>query len=262
MVEFWKNIISQDLDSVDKEKTVVLLPIAAIEQHGPHLPVGTDSIILEGLLQEFVKTQQGTFGDSNVVIAPQLYVGKSNEHLGFCGTMTLTAKTLYDVIDELTDSIVKSGFKRIILTNSHGGNTDLLNLASRDLRIKYGVEVYVFDWWFTDFWQDLLKDVKESDSPYRVFHACELETSLMLKLQPESVHMDRAADETPDAMFEKNRYITLYGPVNMGWKTRDVTKSGVIGSPTFATAEKGEKMLRYAVEKLAAIVAEVLRFRY
>ena len=203
MVEFWKNIISQDLDSVDKEKTVVLLPIAAIEQHGPHLPVGTDSIILEGLLQEFVKTQQGTFGDSNVVIAPQLYVGKSNEHLGFCGTMTLTAKTLYDVIDELTDSIVKSGFKRIILTNSHGGNTDLLNLASRDLRIKYGVEVYVFDWWFTDFWQDLLKDVKESDSPYGVFHACELETSLMLKLQPESVHMDRAADETPDAMFEK-----------------------------------------------------------
>lgn len=260
MVEFWENIISKDLDALDRGKSVVLLPIAAIEQHGPHLPVGTDTLILRGLLQAFQKEK--TYDGENVLIAPQLCIGKSNEHMGFCGTLTLTAKTLYDALDEIVSAIVQSGFKKIILTNSHGGNTDLLNLISRDLRIKYGVEVFVFDWWFTDFWQDLLKDLKQSESPYGVFHACELETSLMLYLQPSSVRMDRAQDETPDAMFADDHFVTLYGPVNMGWKTRDVTHSGVIGSPTFATAAKGEKMLHYAVDKLAEIVAEVLRFQY
>lgn len=84
----------------------------------------------------------------------------------------------------------------------------------------------------------------------------------MLYLQPSSVRMDRVQDETPDAMFADDHFVTLYGPVNMGWKTMDVTHSGVIGCPTFATAEKGEKMLHYAVDKLAEIVAEVLRFQY
>lgn len=260
MVEFWENLVSMDLDALDRSKSVVLLPIAATEQHGPHLPLGTDAVILRGLLQAFQKEK--TFDGQNVLIAPQLRIGKSNEHMGFCGTLTLTSKTLYDALDEIVGAMVQSGFKKIILTNSHGGNTDLLNLISRDLRIKYGVEVFVFDWWFTDFWQDLLKDLKQSQSPYGVFHACELETSLMLYLQPSSVRMDRARDETPDAMFEGDQFVTLFGPVNMGWKTKDVTGSGVIGSPTFATAEKGEKMLHYAVDKLAEIVAEILRFQY
>ena len=260
MVAFWKNIISEDMKKLNKEDTLVMLPISAIEQHGHHLPVGTDSIILEGLLEKFAKEKE--FPGKNVIIGPQLFVGKSNEHMGFVGTMTYTAKTLYDMIDELTDCIVKSGFKRLLLTNSHGGNTDLLNLISRDLRIKYGIDVFVFDWWFTSFWQELLKTEKESESPYGVFHACELETSLMLALAPQTVDMSRLVDETPDKMFDGNEYVSLYGPVNMGWKTRDVTESGVIGTPSKATGEKGEKMLQYAVEKMGEIVTELLKFVY
>lgn len=260
MVKFWKDMISQDLNEMEKDKTVVLLPIAAIEQHGSHLPVGTDSIILEALLKRFV--QETEFEGENVLIAPQLYVGKSNEHMEFCGTITLTAKTLYSVIEEIVSSIVKSGFKKIILTNSHGGNTDLLNLIARDLRITYGIAVYVFDWWFTNFWADILKEEKQSESPYGVFHACELETSLMLTIAPKTVKMDRVVDETPDSMFENENYISLFGPINIGWKTKDVTQSGVIGTPSLATADKGEKFMTYAVSKLAAIVSEVLRFQY
>ncbi len=260
MVEFWMNMISEDIQGLDKERSIVLLPISAVEQHGHHLPVGTDSIILEGLLQKFAADKK--FEGSNVLIGPQLFVGKSNEHMGFAGTMTYTAKTLYDILDELAGSIVHNGFKRLLLTNSHGGNTDLLNLISRDLRIKYGMEVYVFDWWFTSFWQELLNTEKESESPYGVFHACELETSLMLALSPDTVDMSRIVDETPDKMFEHNNYVSLFGPVNMGWETKDVTKSGVIGTPSMANAEKGEKMLDYAVEKLSGIVGELLDFHY
>lgn len=260
MIAYWKDLISEDIERLDKDQSLVMLPISAMEQHGHHLPVGTDSTILEGLLKRFAATQN--FPGKNVLIGPQLFVGKSNEHMDFAGTMTFTAATLYNMIDELTGCIHRHGFKKLLLTNSHGGNTDLLNLISRDLRIKYGMEVYVFDWWFTSFWQDLLKTVKESESPYGVFHACELETSLMLALAPETVDMSRAVDETPDEMFADNGYVTLYGPVNMGWRTKDVTRSGVIGAPSKATAEKGEQMLQYAADKLAAIVVELLRFGY
>jgi creatinine amidohydrolase len=260
MVQFWKNIISKDLEEMDKKNAAVLLPVAAIEQHGSHLPVGTDSIILEALLNKFVGEKE--FAGANVLVAPLLYVGKSNEHMGFCGTMTLTAKTLYSVIEEIVDSIVKSGFRKIILTNSHGGNTDLLNLIARDLRITYGIAVYVFDWWFTDFWADILKEEKQSESPYGVFHACELETSLILSIAPDTVNKDRIIDETPDGMFKEEKYISLFGPVNLGWKTKDVTRSGVIGTPSLATAQKGERFLAYAADKLAAIVTEVLEFQY
>lgn len=257
MIAFWKDLISETIASLDKEKSVVLLPISAIEQHGSHLPVGTDAMILEGLLKKFAAEKEF---EENVLIAPQLFVGKSNEHMDFCGTMTFTAKTLYAIVEELVDSIVKSGFQKVILTNSHGGNTDLLNLISRDLRIKYRIEIYVVDWWFTSFWNDIMAEEKESESPYGVFHACELETSLMMALAPETVAKECITDETPDQMFEGKRYITLYGPVNMGWRTKDVTKSGVIGTPSCASAEKGEKFLAYATDRLAEIVKEVLEF--
>ncbi len=260
MVTFWKNMISSQIGKLDKEKSMVLLPIAAIEQHGGHLPVGTDSLILEALLERFANTKE--FKGYHVIIAPQLWVGKSNEHLGFPGTISYTAITLYNMLKEMVDSMVKSGFKKVMLTNSHGGNTDLLNLISRDLRIEYGIDVYVFDWWFTPFWQELLATEKESPSPYGVFHACELETSLMMAINPDLVDKNAITDETPDEKFQDMKYLSLFGPVNMGWKTRDVTKSGVIGSPSYATAEKGEKMLQYATDKLEAIVAELLGFQY
>jgi creatinine amidohydrolase len=260
MVSFWKNLSRIDMAAIDKDRAVVMLPVSAIEQHGPHLPVGTDTIILDKLLEQFAAEK--SFDGFDVVIAPQLTVGKSNEHMDFSGTLTLTAHTMYDVITEICRCIVQHGFKKIILTNSHGGNTDLLNLLSRDLRIALGAEIYVFDWWFTPFWKDIMDKYKGSGSIYGVFHACELETSLMLAYAPETVKIDRIADEVPDEMFAGNKYVTLYGPVNMGWKTADVSKNGVIGQPRCASAEKGRIFAKYAVDKLADIVAEVLRFHY
>lgn len=260
MVQYWKNIISVDFEKIDKDKSIVLLPIAATEQHGKHLPVGTDSMILEALLEKFAKEKEMPVG--NVIIAPQVWVGKSNEHMSFPGTLTFKAMTLYSMIEELTDSIVAHGFKKIMLTNAHGGNTDLLNLISRDLRIKHKIEVYVFDWWFTSFWQELLSEKKDSQSPYGVFHACELETSLMMAIAPETVNEDAIVDETPDAMFEGKEFVSLYGPITMGWETKDVTSGGVIGCPTCASAQKGKEMLQYATDKLERILVEILGFQY
>lgn len=259
MIIRWENLTRDEVASLDKERTVVLLPTSATEQHGAHLPVGTDAIILSTLIDKIIA--EGEFPEGNLIFAPQLLVGKSNEHMGFAGTMTFSATTYYAMLHDLAKSIAASGFKKLVLFNSHGGNTDMLNLISRDLRIELGLDVYVIDWWFTDFWQDGLKDIKQSGT-YGVFHACELETSLMLAARPETVHMELAVDEDPADCFKGDKYVTVFGPVNAGWKTSDVTKSGVIGAPTYATVEKGQKLFDYACKKLIDIFKEIVEISY
>lgn len=259
MIAKWESLSRDEIAALDKENSIVLLPTAAIEQHGAHLPVGTDSIILSTLIDKFIATQ--TFEKGDLVFAPQLCVGKSNEHMGFAGTLTFATQTYYSMLHDLVKAIAASGFKKLVLLNSHGGNTDMLNMISRDLRIDFDMRVFVFDWWFTSFWQKGLEDLKESGT-YGVFHACELETSLMLHARPELVRMELAVDEDPVDCLKDNDYATVFGPYNVGWKTSDVTKSGVIGAPTFATAQKGARLFDYAVKELKDILSAFAIINY
>lgn len=260
MIARWEDLSRDQLSALDKDNTIVLLPLSATEQHGPHLPVGTDAIILRTLIDKTIEAAD-QYDCGNVIFAPQLPVGKSNEHMDFCGTLTFSAQTYYAVIHDIAGCIAKHGFKKLVLFNSHGGNTDMANLISRDLRIDCGLQVYVFDWWFTPFWAEAMAKYQESGK-YGVFHACELETSLMLDARPETVRMDLAVDEDPPAHFTGDKFVTVFGPINAGWRTTDVTKSGVIGAPTFATKEKGQAFFAYAVEKLLAILREISQINY
>lgn len=252
MIEKWENLTRDEIAAIDKQSAIVFLPTSATEQHGAHLPVGTDTIILATLINMIVKQEK--FEQGSLIFAPQLCIGKSNEHMGFAGTLTFSTQTYYALLHDIVRSIASSGFKKLVLLNSHGGNTDMLNMISRDLRIDFNLDVFVFDWWFTSFWEKGLKDLKQSGK-YGVFHACELETSLMLFAQPQSVHMELAVDEDPVACLRDNDYVTVFGPYNAGWKTSDITRSGVIGAPTFATVEKGKKLFDYAVKELMDIIS-------
>ncbi|MCL1632827.1 creatininase family protein [Sporolactobacillus sp. CPB3-1] len=259
MISKWENLTRDEIAAIDKDSAIVFLPTAATEQHGPHLPVGTDAIILSALIDHFIETQE--FDNGALIFAPLLNVGKSNEHMGFAGTITYGTRTYYAVLHDIAGAIAKSGFRKLVLFNSHGGNTDMLNMISRDLRIDFGMDVFVFDWWFTPFWDKGLEGLKESGK-YGVFHACELETSLMLHAAPETVHMELAVDEDPNKALRSNDFVTLFGPYNAGWKTADVTKSGVIGAPTYATAEKGKRLFDYAVKELKDIISAFAQTNY
>jgi len=252
MLQYWENLTREEIAALDKDQAMVLLPLASTEQHGDHLPVGTDSIILQTLIERIFQR-----GDTrlNLVFAPFLPIGKSNEHMGYPGTLTFSTQTYYALLRDIASSVARSGFKKLVLLNSHGGNTDMLNLISRDLRIDFGLRVFVFDWWFTPFWQDGLAGVQESGR-YGVFHACELETSLMLEAREYTVRMDKAVDEDPPPALGEGKYQTILGPFTAGWRTEDVTSSGVIGAPTFATREKGKKLYDYAVERFFDIMTE------
>lgn len=259
MICRWEHLSRDEIAAIDKDNTLVIMPVASIEQHGPHLPVGTDKMILDALLRRMI--EKGGYEEANVLIAPVLPIGKSNEHMHFAGTMTFGTQHYYSILFDIAKSIANSGFKKILMMNSHGGNTDMLNMISRDMRIELGIEVFVFDWWFTPFWNEGLEGLKQSGK-YGVFHACELETSLMLAEHPDLVRMDLAVDEDPVPALGEGKYVTILGPFTAGWKTEDVTHSGVIGAPTYATAEKGEKLFDYAVNKISDIIAEILQINY
>jgi creatinine amidohydrolase len=259
MIVKWENLSRDEIAAINKDNAIVFLPTAATEQHGAHLPVGTDAIILSTLIDKFIDTQEFAGGD--LIFAPQLSIGKSNEHMGFAGTLTFGTQTYYSMLHDIVKAIAQSGFKKLVLLNSHGGNTDMLNMISRDLRIDFGMDVFVFDWWFTPFWNKGLEGLKQSGT-YGVFHACELETSLMLYARPETVHMELAVDEDPVECLRDNDFVTVFGPYNAGWKTSDVTKSGVIGAPTYATAEKGKKLFEYAVKELKDIITAFAKTNY
>ncbi|MNO30053.1 Creatinine amidohydrolase [compost metagenome] len=259
MITEWARLTTKEIEAIDKENALVVVPIGATEQHGAHLPVGTDSLILGRLLEELAN--KVSFPDYKVLLTPLLPVGKSNEHMDFSGTLSFSTMTLYHMIDDLVKAIGSHGFGKILLMNSHGGNTDLLNVLSRDLRIKHNVEVFVFDWWFTSFWNEILSQVQQSGN-YGVFHACELETSLMLYFCPELVDMSKAVDEFPDDQLTDNEHVSIKGPIVPGWKTQDVSLHGVIGAPTLASAEKGRLFVEFAVQKLKEMLQEVIETNY
>ncbi len=159
MICKWENLSRDQINELDKDVSIILIPLSSTEQHGPHLPVGTDMIILEAIIEGFIEKSEIT--GTNIIFSPLMTIGKSNEHFGFSGTISFSAKTYYQMILEMAQSIKKSGFKKIVLFNSHGGNTDMLNMISRDIRIELDLCVFVFDWWFTPFWSEGLKGLKQ-----------------------------------------------------------------------------------------------------
>ncbi|WXG39957.1 MAG: creatininase family protein [Candidatus Freyarchaeum deiterrae] len=214
----------------------VILPIGSTEQHGPHLPLGTDSIIAKRL-SEAVATEL------KADILPVINYGVSFEHADFPGTVSIRPETLTQAVREICESLLKR-YQSIVIINCHGGNTTTL----RSLNCEKTV--------FIDFFivlKKIINEVRETKIG-GVGHACEVETSLMLYLEP---HLVRREKITEDIV----KYVPQVDPQSEeplpdGWKTINFSKSGVIGDPTKATAEKGEKIFHLLVQKITETLKE------
>lgn len=224
-------------DMPDKANVVLVQPVGAIEQHGPHLPLAVDSAIATGVLGEALKHLDPQIP---AYALPPLCYGKSNEHWHFPGTITLTAETLLATLWEVSESLYRAGFRKLILLNSHGGQPQVLEIVSRDLHQRYE------DFWVFPFfvWRvphtvgSLLSDREAREG----IHAGDAETSLLLTLLPDTVRMEKAIAEYPDAPSSTG-LISLEGQLPVAWVTRDLSHSGVIGDATTATREKGDRIL-------------------
>ena len=241
----WKQI-----DDLPRASTLLVLPTAAIEQHGHHLPLATDTLINNLLLG---KALAQVPGELPIYALPPVCYGKSNEHLGFPGTLSVSAQTFLAVVRDLGASIAASGFKKVVLYNTHGGNTSLVDVLARDLRAEFGLRT------FSLFGSPgaAFEGVSKQERTYG-FHAGEIETSFLLHATPSLVHTE---EYTTNYIARVDRPVLLKpegSSANFAWLTKDIAPSGVLGDPSAATAENGERWSNEA----AAHIAETLVAMY
>ncbi len=239
----------------NKNNVVIIQPIGAIEQHGPHLPIAVDSAISLGVLGKALHQL-----DNNIPAysLPCLYYGKSNEHAGFPGTITLNANTLLSVIKEVALSIYHSGFRKLVLMNSHGGQPQIMEIAARDIHQEYpDFSVFpLFTWRVPHNAADLLTPQEQE---YGI-HAGDAETSIMLSLLPEQVHMDKAVREYPQGL-PADSLLDMEGKLPFAWLTKELSQSGVMGDATAATKEKGDRILQSVADGWVQLIQDVYKFQ-
>jgi creatinine amidohydrolase len=242
----WRKLRADQLREKARHDAMVILPVASLEQHGPHLPVEVDSKLGETVAVRAAR-KIGERGQQAVVL-PVLWTGLSEHHMSFGGTITLDVPTFAAVIEGVCRSVLRHGFKRIILLNAHGGNENALRTITDELTPKLGAPIVQFTYWYAA----AVAIAKILETQGVLMHACEAETSMMLAVRPELVAMDRVAmakaNSTPDVT-------DVVGGGVYRWRTIGArSSSGVIGNPEAATAEKGERLF----EAIASSVAEKL----
>ncbi|NBD23827.1 creatininase family protein [Paenibacillus glycinis] len=243
---FLPRLTSKQVKELPKDDALVILPIGAVEQHGAHLPVLTDTLIGEATLTAAMEKLDP---DAQVWLLPPVPYGKSNEHLGLPGTISLSAATLQGVILDIAESLKLSGFDRLLLFNTHGGNTDLLNMVAREIRIRSGMTVFYLSPSSLGGAEDV---VAPEELEYGI-HGGDYETSIVKAIKPDWVQDRFAVKEVPEmAGYE---FLTLEGKIRFAWRMADISASGIAGDATVATAEKGVIIM----ERVAGILAKALK---
>lgn len=242
-----------DLRTAAEAGSIVVVPVGSIEQHGPHLPVATDSMCVAGV----VRLAAERVGERvPMVVAPVVQYGFSEDHLGFPGTISLPAAQLENMLVSIGSSIVASGFSRVVLVNGHGSNDRLLYYALRRIRAAVTGRIALAATTYWSLARDDLAALRLSETG-GMGHACELETSLMLHFHPETVHMDRAVREIPVGYSRyRGSDLLATGPVVAPDRWLERSRSGVTGDPLLATAEQGGRFADAIATRLATFFEE------
>lgn len=238
----------------DKTNVVIIQPVGAIEQHGPHLPLIVDAAIGVAVLGKALEKLEA---EIPAYALPTLYYGKSSEHWHFPGTITLSAQTLLTTLTEIADSIYRAGFRKLVFMNSHGGQPQVMEIAARDIHVKYPdfMVFPLFTWRVPHITKELL-----TPKEYELgIHAGDAETSLMLSILPEQVKMEAAVAEYPKDL-QKPSLLSMEGKLPFAWVTQDLSRSGVLGDPTLATKEKGDRILESVSDGWAQVIKDIYAF--
>jgi creatinine amidohydrolase len=242
----------------DKENVVIVQPMGAIEQHGPHLPLVVDAAISVSVLGKALSQLDTSIP---AYALPCLDYGKSNEHWHFPGTITLSAQTLLAVLSDVAESVYRAGFRKLVFMNSHGGQPQVIEIAARDLHQKYeDFMVFPLFTWRVPGIRTIAQDLLTPKELELGIHAGDGETSLLLSILPDQVKMDRAVAEYPLGE-PREGLLSMEGALPFAWTTRDLSQSGVLGDPTTATIEKGDRILQTLADGWVSVIKEVHTFR-
>ena len=253
-VRYFPDLTGPQVAELLTDRSILVQPLGAIEQHGPHLPLSTDSLVATAVAEAAV----AEVGDElDVWLLPTLEYTKSNEHAWSAGTVWLSATTLLAVLDDLGRCIATTPAKRLVFLNGHGGNSALLNVANRELRLAHGLMTFLTH-------PGVPPDqggTSPADELGMGVHGGTDETSIMLHLAPHLVNMSLAERRVPEAIAV-NQYVRFGGRVSFGWMSNDFFPDGYIGDPTSATAELGKEMFEGAVRGFGEALREISAFNF
>jgi creatinine amidohydrolase len=257
----WADLTTADFASLDLARAIAVLPVAAIEQHGPHLPLSVDTDIVNGVVAAAVPHVPT---ELPALFLPTQAVGFSPEHNRFAGTLTLKSETLIRLWTEIGECVAASGVKKLVLFNAHGGQVGAMDLVARDLRARLGMLVYSVNWFNLPLMDANGQDVSamfSADEHRFGIHGGEIETSMVLALKPDRVRMAQA-EYFRSASQARAADFPILGngrSAKLGWQMQDYNAEGAVGNAGAATAEKGRILLDAAGRGLAALLAEIDR---
>ncbi|MGH6625255.1 MAG: creatininase family protein [Burkholderiaceae bacterium] len=256
---YWADLSTRDFAQLQSTgaaaNTIAVLPVAATEQHGPHLPLSVDSTLVDGVVAAALPHLPA---DLQVLFLPTQAVGLSPEHLRFPGTLTLKADTVIRLWTEIGESVARAGIKKLVLFNSHGGQVGVMDLVARDLRARLDLLVYSVNWFNLPL-GDAVEALFSAEEHRFGIHAGEIETSMMLALRPATVDMAQAQDFHSSSQDRAERFAILGNgrSAKLGWQMQDYNPQGAAGNAARATADKGREVIEAAGQALAQLLAEI-----
>jgi creatinine amidohydrolase len=238
MKRYWADYSCPDFAALDRSRLIAVLPVSAIEQHGPHLPFSVDTTIVEGIVGRIVERLPD---DLPVLFLPTQRIGKSNEHARYPGTLTLSLETLVRLWMEIGDCVAAAGVRKMVIFNSHGGQGMIGDIVARDLRIKHDMLVVATNTYSFGTPSGMFSAAETQHG----IHAGDKETSLMLALRPDLVEMSRAANfrSTAQTLVEETRHLSISARAKVGWQVQDLNPAGACGDASAATADKGAQVV-------------------
>ncbi len=248
----WGEYRASEFGEIDADATIAILPLAATEQHGPHLPLGTDALIAEGMLMTAAAMLPPGL---DVRGLPIQAVGKSNEHLYAPGTLSLPAHVAIEAWTELGLSVGRAGVRKLVIVNSHGGNEEMMGIIARELRVSAGMLVAKTSWSRFGHPDGMFSELERRHG----IHGGEVETSLMLHFRPDLVDMAKA-ENFPSLAAETEARFTHLRPTGthaFAWIAKDLNPHGVVGNAAAASAEKGRLVAEHQAQGFIALLNDV-----
>jgi creatinine amidohydrolase len=251
----WTAIHWPDIAARRRERWIAVLPLAATEQHGPHLPLGTDVMIAQAYL---ARVRELLPQNLPVTFLPLQPVGISTEHIDYPGTLTLPTDVALKSWMALGESVARAGLKKLVMVTSHGGNSAAMTLVAQDLRARHGLLAVTTSWSRFGTPDGLF----DADELRHGIHGGAVETSIMLARFADHVRMDKLADFRPSsvAMEKDYRWLSTQRPAPFAWQAQDLHPSGAIGDATKASAEKGEQLVDHGARGFIALLQDVDKF--